>query len=155
MLWAMSGPVIIGWKEIIHLPEWDIGGLSAKSDTGARSCAIDVSKITELPDGRVSFEVILDRGAATRTRRVEAAVVGRTVVRSSNGRSQLRYRVRTEVRIGPHSKLADFTLVNRRRMIHRVLLGRIFMAGDFLVDSSQVYVHGGKPARRSARIQKS
>ncbi|MDP0498991.1 MAG: RimK/LysX family protein [Verrucomicrobiota bacterium JB022] len=151
----MRERLIIGWKEIISLPEWGIGGITAKSDTGARSCAIDVSNIQELEDGRISFEVILARGSEARTRPVTAEVVGKTVVRSSNGRSQLRYRVRTQVKIGECLKAADFTLVNRRRMIHRVLLGRHFLAHDFLVDPSQVYVHGGRPTRRSATIRKA
>lgn len=149
---------IIGWRENIDLPAWGITGLCAKSDTGARSCAIDATKVEELPDGCARFTVILDRRNPQRAHVVVAPIVGRTLVRSSNGRTQQRLRVRTTVRVGPHEKEVDFTLVDRRRMLHRALLGRGFLQDDFLVDAARAYLHGGRPAdlkpKRARKRQK-
>ena len=147
--------MIIGWKEWVSLPEWGIHHLSAKSDTGASGSAIDVARVRELGEGRVRFDVILDRGERTRTQTVEADILGRVKIRSSNGARAERFRVRTTVRIGGIEKKADFTLVCRRRMIHRVLLGRTFLDRDFLVDSHAKYLlsphasRSGKTAHRS------
>lgn len=133
-------PHIIGWKESVSFPDWGIAHVSAKADTGARGCALDVRRVVELADGRLQFEVILDRGSGPRTQTVVARMIGHTRVRSSNGVVQERYRVETRVRIGRVVKRAEFSLTTRRQMIHRVLLGRRFLAGTFLVDSEKTYL---------------
>jgi hypothetical protein len=152
----MSAPSArsIGWKETVSFPDWGIDGVSAKSDTGARSSALDVHDIVELPDGRLAFDVILDRGSALRTQRVEAEIADRVTIRSSNGQSQQRYRIRTRLRIGEIEKVAEFSLAARRKMIHRVLLGRTFLAPDFLVDASAKYVLS-EPPRRRRKVRQS
>ncbi len=151
----MTGHMTIGWKENIALPDWGIDAMTAKLDTGARGSAIDVARIEMLDDNRVRFDVILDRGAATRFRTVEAEIAGEVRVRSSNGILQRRVRVRTRVLLGGVEKVTEFSLVSRKRMIHRVLLGRRFMGGSFLVDSGRRYVLG-KPlsAKKKKRARK-
>jgi hypothetical protein len=140
----MKARPIIGWKEWIHLPEWGISWLSAKCDTGAKGAALDVVNLHEAGDGQIEFDVILDRGELPRTNRVGAAVLGQTKVRSSNGLTQTRYRVQTIVRLGEFELPVVFSLVNRERMLHRVLLGRQFLAGRFLVDSKRQFLLGKK-----------
>ena len=56
----MSQPQIIGWREWVECPDWNLR-MRAKVDTGARSSAIDCGEITELPGDRVRFTVRLDR----------------------------------------------------------------------------------------------
>ena len=96
----------IGWREVIALPDWGIKRLRAKSDTGARSSAIDVTNIRELPGDRVRFHVRLSRNHPERTRPVEAKVVRRTRVKSSNGHAHERIVVETTVAIGLTDALA-------------------------------------------------
>lgn len=148
----MPPPRIIGYKESVSLPDWGIFHLSAKSDTGAKNSAIDVSNIRELDDNRLYFEVIMDRGDRERTHPVECEIAGTSRVRSSNGQMQTRYRVRTTVRVGEFEKEAIFTLVSRKRMIHRILLGRSFLNHDFLVDAGKRYVHGKRQKPRSHQL---
>lgn len=150
---VMSAPAArhIGWKEYVSFPEWGIDGVSAKSDTGARSSALDVHDIVELPNGRLAFDVILARGSALRTCRVEAEIADRVTVRSSNGQSQQRYRIRTRVRIGDIEKVAEFSLATRRKMIHRVLLGRTFLTDDFLVDAGAKCLLSSPPKRQARK----
>lgn len=137
-----ANPHIIGWKESVGFPDWGIFHVSAKADTGARGSAIDVRGIVELPGDRLRFEVILDRGSRARTQMVTAEMIGHARVRSSNGILQERYRVRTRIQIGEVVKAIEFSLTTRRQMIHRVLLGRRFLANDFLVDSGRTYLAG-------------
>ena len=54
-------PIVIGWTELVDLPEWGIKDLRAKVDTGARTSALHVENIEELPRGYVRFDVILHR----------------------------------------------------------------------------------------------
>ncbi len=151
----MTGHLTIGWKENIALPDWGIDAMTAKLDTGARGSAIDVARIEMLDGGRVRFDVILERGASARFRTVEAEIAGEARVRSSNGIMQRRVRVRTGVLLGGVLKETEFSLVSRKRMIHRVLLGRRFMSGAFLIDSGRRYLLGKPaPAKRKPKPRK-
>lgn len=145
----------IGWKEVIDLPEWGIHSLLAKADTGARGSAIDVSKVERISESQVKFRVVLDRKDRANGREIVADIVRSSRVRSSNGTSQERYVVRTPMRIGDDVHEVDFSLVNRRQMICRVLLGRLALAGHFLVDSDAKYLHGPRKKPRSIRAKKS
>ncbi len=126
--------MIIGWREWVEIPEWSMR-MRAKADTGAYSSAIDCAGIEELPGGRVRFTVRLDR----KDRRIvtlEEDIVARKKVRSSTGHPTDRIFVETTLRLAGVEKRIVVSLVCRKRMIHRLLLGRAALGNDFLVNSS-------------------
>ena len=131
--------LIIGWREMISIPEWGITKLRAKMDTGARSSAIDVASSEMLPEGRVRFEVVLDRRKRVRKRIIEASISRRTSIRSSTGETRDRLMVLVQVKIGPIVKPVEFSLVCRKNMLCRALLGRRALEGDFLIDPARKY----------------
>ena len=137
-------PLVIGWRETINLPDWGIDNLVAKADTGARSSAIDVKNIHEIPGNRVQFDVMLHRKNRDFTQLVEAEISGRSRIRSSNGMVSDRLKVKTFIEIGGVRKLVELSLVNRKTMLCRVLLGRKALEKDFLVDSNQKYLFGAR-----------
>ena len=126
--------VLIGWTEYVDLPDWDVRRLRAKVDTGARSSALHVENIRELPRGIVRFDVVLNRANRARRVHVRAHVKRRSRVRSSNGEIHQRLFVETTLRLGGVEKSIEVGLVDRAKMIHRMLLGRAALAGPFLVD---------------------
>lgn len=129
-----AGPVLIGWNEYVDLPDWGVRGLRAKVDTGARSSALHVDDIRELPRGRVRFDVILHRRKRHRRIRVETRVRRRARVRSSTGQYTWRLFVATRLRLGPVEREIELSLVDRGPMIFRMLLGRTALAGAFWID---------------------
>ena len=143
----MSDQEIIGWKETIDLPELGVKNMLAKADTGARSSALDVKNISELEGGKVSFDIVLDRKDRSRTKRVVARIAHQKHVRSSNGQEHERYFIKTRIRIGTKIKEVEFSLVCRKSMVCRILLGRKALENDFLVDSSQKYQ--SRPRRKT------
>lgn len=140
---------VIGWKEVVDLPEWGIRSLVAKSDTGAKSSAIDVRNIEEVDADAVAFDIILNRKDRNQTIRVTAPIVSKVRIRSSNGKLQERFKVRAALKVGPIIKEVDFSLVSRSRMICRILLGRTALSPEFLVDPERTYLHG---KRRRASV---
>lgn len=142
-------PLRIGWSEYVDLPEWGITRLLAKADTGARSSALHVEELEELGQGRVRFRVVLHRRRRDRRVAVEARVRRRSRVRSSTGHYQQRLFVTTRLRLGPFERRIEISLVDRERMIHRMLLGRSALAGLYLVDSAHRALLG-RPRRRRA-----
>lgn len=126
--------MIIGWRERVELPDWSLK-LKAKADTGAKSSAIDCAEITELPDNRVRFTVRLDR-KDKKLITLEETIHTRKRVRSSDGKTSNRIFVSTTLRLAGIEKKIIVSLVSRKRMIHRLLLGREALGNDFLVNSS-------------------
>jgi len=135
-----AGRTVIGAAEFVDLPEWGILRLRGRIDTGARSSALHVSNLCDLGAGRVGFDVRLHREDRDRVVRVEARVTRRTRVRPSSGHAEPRLFVVTTLRIGAVARKVEIGLVDRDRMIYRLLVGRTALAHDFLVDPAKRYV---------------
>ena len=132
--------VLIGAVEAVDIPAWGVRGLPAKVDTGARTSALHVERVEELAGGRVRFDVRLhpnDPGCV----RVNAVVRRRGRVRVASGAEKPRLFVVARVRLGDTTRSIEIGLVDRRRMLYRMLLGRSALAG-FLIDPSQRFVLG-------------
>lgn len=144
----------IGWRERVSFPDWGVGRLKAKIDTGARTSAIDVDEIELLPRDRVRFAVVTHRHDRDRRVWIEAPVVRLTQVRSSNGQTEQRPVVATRIKIGPVSFETQLTLVCRHGMLCRTLIGRAAVAGRFLVDAHHTHVLSRKRAPRTKQPQR-
>jgi hypothetical protein len=129
----MSDPIRIGWREWVELPEWGLV-LKAKIDTGAKSSSLDVTHIRHLSGNRVQFDVHRYRTKEILVT-VEADVISETRVRSSNGHLQERIVVRTPMILAGVRKDIRVTLTSRRKMLHRMLLGREALQDDFLIEA--------------------
>ncbi len=143
-------PVVIGRVEMVDLPEWKVR-LRGKVDTGARTSALHVDNIRELPGGWVSFEVILHRAMHRRVE-VHARVARRCSVRSSTGQEEPRYFVVTRMTLGPVTRDIEISLAVRTAMRYRMLLGRSALSGDFVIDPGRRYV---ATSRRTSDPKKS
>jgi len=138
---------IIGRREYVAFPDWDIPGVEAKIDTGARTSAIHVDDIKRLSGERVRFDVVLSRRKPDKRVRVEADLVRFTRVRSSTGHQQERFVVATRMRIGDVRRRIELSLVSRKQMLCRMLLGRTALS-DFLIDVNVKHLHGVPKRRR-------
>jgi hypothetical protein len=139
---------VIGWREIIAIPDWHIPALRVKIDTGAKTSAIDVKDVQTISRDHVRFHVVLHGKRRDVARAVEARVIRWTRVRSSNGQLDERPVVAVPVRIGPVVKRVEFSLVCRQHMICRGLLGRSALEGDFLVDCHRTYLLGRRTRKK-------
>jgi hypothetical protein len=148
---TQHGLVVVGWRELVDLPEWGITGVRAKIDTGARTSAIHVGEIEELPGDRVRFEVVARERPERVTRWVEAGLARTSVVKPSSGERQERPVVRTTIRIGATEHEAELSLVCRRGMLCRMLVGRTALEGAFVVDPGRTHVADGRKRRKKRR----
>lgn len=145
----MNGKPIIGRREYVAFPEWGIRGIEAKIDTGARTSAIHVDNIKRLAGGRVRFDVVLSRRKPDQCVQVETDLVRFTRVRSSTGHQQERFVVATRMRIGDIRRRIELSLVCRKQMLCRMLLGRTALS-DLLIDVDVKHLHG-VPKRRGRK----
>jgi hypothetical protein len=135
--------VLIGWKEYVEFPDWDLRRVRAKVDTGARTSALDTQRyeLKQMPDGTLHATLLLRvRSSRSRPRMVEVPVLGFVEVRSSNGAHEKRPLIETTIALGGIVKRVRFTLASRTTMRFRVLLGRTALTPEFLVDVSQQYL---------------
>lgn len=136
--------MLIGWKEYAELPEWGLRRIRVKVDTGARTSVLGVAgyDLVDVPvGGQVArLRLALSRKHPERVRVVEAPVLRTVLVKNTGGLPERRPLVETTIRLGPVSKRIRLTVADRSRMRHRMLLGRLALAGDFVVDVSQKYV---------------
>lgn len=149
----LRGRTMIGIAERIALPEWGIPKLRVKIDTGARTSALHVDGVEELPGNRVRFWVVLDRKRGRRLQ-VEAPIARTARVRSSSGRAEKRYFVVTTMRLGGVEKQIEISLASREPMIFRMLLGRTALAHDFVIDPSHRYLTSPAPTKDGDRTKK-
>jgi hypothetical protein len=137
-------PLLIGWKERIDFPDWDLRRVKVKIDTGARTSALGAVyyELRDVPDlGRVADLVLaLDPREPERRVNLRVPVLATVVVRNSGGHSEWRPVVETRVRLGPLTKVIRLTVTNRSQMRFPVILGRQALAGDFLVDVTRKHL---------------
>jgi hypothetical protein len=149
-------PLVIGVAECVDIPAWKIRGLPAKVDTGARSCALHVENLRELPGGHVRFDVPLSPGSPDRCMTIDARVIRRGRVRSTSGEAKPRLFVSARIRLGPLERQVELGLVDRRQMQFPMLIGRSAIARACLVDVSRTYLITGRPKSKKQReLQRS
>ncbi len=131
---------ILGRTEIVTFPDLGIENITAKIDTGAYSTAIHANKFwTETKEGveELYFQ-LLDPSIDEFVNRIyKTAKFYRKKVRSSNGRMEERFILKTKVMLGGKLRTTDLSLTNREKMRYPVLVGRKVLAKGYLVDVSK------------------
>lgn len=133
---------MVGWREWVRLPQFHVDGIKAKVDTGATTSCLHAEDVIYFKShGRqmVRFNIYpVQRDNVNKVSAV-AEVIDRRQVRSSNGKSQERTVIKTEVELMGERWPIEITLANRDLMGFRMLLGREALRGRFTVDPAKSY----------------
>jgi ribosomal protein S6--L-glutamate ligase len=157
---------ILGWEEWAALPELGLPAVRAKTDTGAKTSALHAYGIEPFgPIGRPRVRFVAQPWPERPDVEIVCAapLVDRREVVSSNGEAELRYIIRTGLKIGAREWAADISLADRQRMRYRMLLGRKALGEDVVIDPHRSFVQGDlsydlygaaarAPVRRPLRI---
>lgn len=126
----------IGWREWVSLPKLKISRIKAKIDTGAKTSSIhaeDIEFLTVKGKDFVRFTLYPMQGNHLKKKRITSEVVDYRRVRSSNGLSELRPVILTDISMGRRTWLIEITLTNRDLMGFRLLLGREALKNRFII----------------------
>lgn len=123
----------IGRIELVSLPDLSILAVHARIDTGARTSAIWASSVQEVGD---TLEVVFfGKGCEQFTGKVVIFDdYAETVVASSNGASERRYKVKLVLSMGGKRIRTWFTLADRSAQVYPILIGRRALWNKFVVD---------------------
>lgn len=137
--------LVVGWEEWLELPGLGLPAVKAKVDTGAKTSSIHSFMIEPYKvrgKERVRFGVhpVPDRPDITVF--CSAELVEQREVTSSNGETELRYIIRTPVKIGGEEWPIEISLTNRESMQYRMLFGRTALRDNIIVDPNSSCVQG-------------
>lgn len=134
---------IIGRLETIALPDLAITELQVRVDTGAKTSSLHVDnivKFTKKGKVMVKFDLHPDVYNVENIISCEAPIHDIRRVKSSNGNSEQRYVIATQVQLGSENWTIEITLTDRSDMSYLMLFGREAIGDKFLVDPSKVFV---------------
>lgn len=124
---------MLGRSDRVDLPDLGLQNIHAKIDTGAYSCSLHCSHARVI-DGQLEF-ILLDEEHPEFTGtpfRVTDFV--QREVRNSFGEAELRYVIKSLIRIHGRLIRAEFSLSNRGNLRFPVLLGRKILRHRFVID---------------------
>lgn len=139
-----DGPITVGWREWLALPDLGVPAIRAKIDSGARSSALHVDALVLFEDGggrrRARFRFDPDRQGAMVE--AEAEVIDVREVTDSGGRTTRRPFIRTTLALAGQRWPIEMNLTNRTNMLFPMLLGRTAMSGRLRIDPSRSFLLG-------------
>ncbi|WP_420576747.1 ATP-dependent zinc protease [Ekhidna sp.] len=123
---------VIGRLDVIDLPDLGVQDIHAKIDTGAYRSSLHCKKV-HAEHGVLYFTLHTDTGYQ------EYATKEWTqkIVKSSNGKAQKRYVIKTRMKIFGKNYMASISLTDRSEMKNPLLIGRKILTNKFIVDVSQ------------------
>jgi hypothetical protein len=141
----MTHKLMLGWREWVGLPEFNITQIKSKVDTGARSSALHAFIIDPYRKGGQRWIMFAIHPLQRRTDvsiECHAPIKDRRLISDSGGHKQRRYVIETRLILGQSLITAEMTLTNRDTMLFRMLIGRTTMNNRFIIDPSASYLQG-------------
>lgn len=124
---------ILGRSDRVDLPGLGLENIHAKIDTGAYTCSLHCSG-TQVIDGVLQFVLLDEEHPEFTGRAFSFKKFKQREIKNSFGEAELRYVIKTKIKIFDEVILAEFSLSNRGNLKFPVLLGRKILRGRFLID---------------------
>jgi hypothetical protein len=124
---------ILGRFDRVDLPGLGLSNIHAKVDTGAYTCCLHCSK-AEVIDGKLEFILLDEEHPEFTGMKFTFKKFDQREIKNSFGEAELRYVIKTSIRIFNHRIRAEFSLSDRGNLKFPVLLGRKILRKRFLID---------------------
>lgn len=145
---------VVGWRELVSLPDFGINDLKAKIDTGARTSALHADELELFERNHQKWVRFLAPKVKDRAARlIEMPLLEKRDIKNTSGIAETRPVVRTLIILGGHRWHIEVSLANRENMGFDLILGRTALRGrNVLVDPSRSFLMND---RRPGPLQKS
>jgi hypothetical protein len=139
--------LVVGWRELVSLPELGLAGIPAKIDTGARTSSLHAVVLDDFTrDGERFVQFAVDWDGERHF--CEAIHVDVRGITSSNGESQERFVIKTPLTIGNLTFRAEISLADRSQMQFPMLIGRTALRRRMVVDSGHSWLQSPEIAHK-------
>ena len=134
-------------KLTIGRVEWgEIPGMNlrhrSRIDTGAKTTSLHATNIEEVVrDGQTYVKFVTDNHEGQKKEFIRP-VSSRQKVTSTSGVTSYRYVILEKIKIGTIEKEISINLHDRSKLTYRLLIGRNFLIGNFLVDVALSHTQG-------------
>lgn len=133
--------IIIGRTEKVNFPELELFDIEAKIDSGAYTSSIHCHDIRENSDEGILYFKLLDPSHKDyNEKELKFENYSKTVVKSSTGIAERRYKIKTKIQLGKKIYITNFTLTDRGKMKYPILLGRVVLKKRFMIDVAEEYL---------------
>jgi len=126
----------LGRSDRVDLPGLGLSDIHAKIDTGAYTSSLHCSR-AEVVNGNLEFVLLDEEHPEFTGMTFVFKEFDQREIKNSFGEAELRYIIRTTVRIHNRTFKTQFSLSDRDNLRFPVLLGRRVLKKRFLIDVSQ------------------
>ncbi len=124
---------ILGRSDRVDLPKLGLYNIHAKVDTGAYTCSLHCSR-AEVVNGRLEFVLLDEEHPEFTGMKFTFKRFKRREIKNSFGEAEMRYVIKTTIKIFNRIIRAEFSLSDRGNLKFPVLLGRRILRNRFLID---------------------
>jgi hypothetical protein len=124
---------ILGRSDRVDLPGLGLEDIHAKIDTGAYTSSLHCLR-AEVKNGILEFVLLDEEHPEFTGIKYAMKKFEQREIKNSFGEAELRYVIKTKVKILGHVIRAEFSLSNRGNLKFPVLLGRKILRHRFLID---------------------
>ncbi len=124
---------VLGRSDRVDLPDLGLVNVHAKVDTGAYTCSLHCSQ-AKIFDGILEFILLDEEHPEFTGMPFRVKTFDQREVRNSFGEAELRFVIKSRIRIRGRVIRAEFSLSNRGNLRFPVLLGRKILRHRFLID---------------------
>jgi len=142
--------MVVGWREVVGLPDLGIGRAQAKIDTGARTSALHATRIRPFErDGETWVRFHVPHAGLAAVENCEARLVDRREIKNTSGIPEERLVIETKLVIGGRRWTIEVSLADRGNMTMPIILGRT------AIRRRRILVDAGRSFLTTARKQRS
>lgn len=124
---------VLGRNDRVDLPLLGLFDIHAKVDTGAYTCCLHCSK-AEVVNGQLEFTLLDQEHPEFTGMKFVFKKFTQREIKNSFGEAEMRYIIKTQIKIFDRKIRAEFSLSNRGNLKFPVLLGRKILRNRFLID---------------------
>lgn len=124
---------VLGRSDRVDLPDLGLENVQAKVDTGAYTCSLHCSQ-AKIVDEVLEFILLDEEHPEFTGMPFRVQTFDQREVRNSFGEAELRYVIKSRIRLHGRVIRAEFSLSNRGNLRFPVLLGRKILRHRFLID---------------------
>ncbi len=123
----------LGRSDRVDLPGLELENIPAKIDTGAYTCSLHCSS-NEVVNGILEFVLLDEEHPEFTGRKYFFKRFNQREIKNSFGEAEMRYVIKTKIKIFDRVIQAEFSLSNRGNLKFPVLLGRKILRTRFVID---------------------